>query len=415
MENLLQKAGWRKLNQADSGNDVPIKAGMAKGGMASNAIMAEITAPRAVLLPWWTVQLLGWMLYCIVSFLSLTLWYGNPQWLHVVQILLEALLGAALTQPLGLGLKYAARGPLALRLITHMGIIATIALIWNVMRMYIFAALFPGANIWEDFGGWYFASFLIFALWSALFYGIRTYSAFTAEQERALNEKMRRITAESLSRDAQLQMLRYQINPHFIFNTMNSINALVATDRSREARNMIEQFSSFLRITLEGDKTLFVTLAEEIDTIKSYLAVEKMRFHERLQLEIDIADDLSDISVPSLILQPIVENAVRHGVEGQRKAVLIKIKAKAVDEHLILTITNDGPILKYDNDRKEGVGLQNVRSRLDTVYQGNYEFTMRDNRVGSLSNGSLSNGSLSNGQTKRGYVEAMISIPLYDY
>lgn len=392
MERLIQKTEIARSS--------PVSAGM--------SLASELTAPHAILLPWWLVQLIGWILYCVVTFLSLTLWYGNPQWLHVVQILLEALLGAALTQPLGLGLKYAARGPLALRLITHMGIIATIALIWNVMRMYIFAALFPGANIWEDFGGWYFASFLIFALWSALFYSIRAYSAFTAEQERTLNEKMRRMTAESLSRDAQLQMLRYQINPHFIFNTMNSINALVATDRSKEARKMIDQFSSFLRITLDGDKTLFVTLAEEIDTIKSYLAVEKMRFHERLKLEIDIDDDLADISLPSLILQPIVENAVRHGVEGQRKPVLIKITARSVDERLILTISNNGPALRHDDKRKEGVGLKNVRSRLDTVYQGDYIFSLKDSR--SDEDGASEHW---DGNDEK-CVKAIISIPLDD-
>lgn len=392
MERLIQKTEIARSS--------PVSAGM--------SLASELTAPHAILLPWWLVQLIGWILYCVVTFLSLTLWYGNPQWLHVVQILLEALLGAALTQPLGLALKYAARGPLALRLITHMGIIATIALIWNVMRMYIFAALFPGANIWEDFGGWYFASFLIFALWSALFYSIRAYSAFTAEQERTLNEKMRRMTAESLSRDAQLQMLRYQINPHFIFNTMNSINALVATDRSKEARKMIDQFSSFLRITLDGDKTLFVTLAEEIDTIKSYLAVEKMRFHERLKLEIDIDDDLADISLPSLILQPIVENAVRHGVEGQRKPVLIKITARSVDERLILTISNNGPALRHDDKRKEGVGLKNVRSRLDTVYQGDYIFSLKDSR--SDEDGASEHW---DGNDEK-CVKAIISIPLDD-
>ncbi len=346
-------------------------------------VQTKTIQPRAVLLPWWAVQLLGWMLYCVVTFLSLTLWYGDPQWLHVIQIFVEACLGAALTVPLGLSIKYAARGSITVRLIMHLLIVAITAFIWNIMRMYMFATLFPGSNIWQEFGGWYFASFLIFALWTALYYSIRAYSAVAAEQERAMNEKLRRITAESLSRDSQLQMLRYQINPHFIFNTMNSINALVATERSKEAREMIDQFSSFLRITLEGDKDLFVQLDEEIDAIEGYLSVEKMRFHERLQMQIDIPSHLSDIMVPSLILQPIVENAVRHGVEGQRQTCLIKISAESVNDRLIIRVSNNGPTLKMNNEtdkpgkRKEGgVGLQNVRSRLDTVYDGDYIFSL---------------------------------------
>ncbi len=353
----------------------------------------QVEHPKAVLLPWRAIQLLGWLLYCVVTFLSLTLWYGDPQWLHVIQIAIEALLGSALTIPLGLALKYAALGNITWRTFMHLLLVATIAAIWNIMRMYMFEILFPGSNIWEEFGGWYFASFLIFALWTALFYSIRAYSEVAAEQERALNEKLRRITAESLSRDAQLQMLRYQINPHFIFNTMNSINALVATDRSKEARKMINQFSSFLRITLEGDEQLFVTLAEEVETIESYLAVEKMRFNERLQLEINIADEFANISVPSLILQPIVENAIRHGVEGQRKPCLITITASNQKDRLLIQITNNGPPLDSNKEaRREGVGLQNVRSRLDTVYNGDFEFSLQ--------------------QATSEIVEARISIPI---
>lgn len=362
-------------------------------------VQTKVTQPRAVLLPWWSVQLLGWMLYCVVTFLSLTLWYGDPQWLHVVQIFAEACLGAALTIPLGFAIKYAARGSISYRLILHLFIVAITAFIWNVMRMYMFETLFPGSEIWQDFGGWYFASILIFSLWTALYYSIRAYSAVAAEQERALNEKLRRITAESLSRDSQLQMLRYQINPHFIFNTMNSINALVATERSKEARQMIDQFSSYLRITLEGDKNLFVSLDEEIEAIEGYLSVEKMRFHERLQMQIDIPEHLSDIMVPSLILQPLVENAVRHGVEGQRQTCLIKVSAQSVDDRLILKISNNGPPLKITNEdalsheRKEGgVGLKNVRSRLDTVYDGDYIFSLE--------------------QSDKKTVTALISIPL---
>lgn len=338
----------------------------------------KVNKPTAVLLPWRTIQLLGWLLYCVVTFLSLTLWYGDPQWLHVIQISLEAILGATLTIPLGIALKYASLGDIVRRTTTHLLLVATIAFIWNVMRMYMFETLFPGSNIWQEFGGWYFASFLIFALWTALFYSIRAYSEVAAEQERALNEKLRRITAESLSRDAQLRMLRYQINPHFIFNTMSSINALVATDRSKEARKMIDEFSSFLRITLDRDEQLFVPLIEEVETLKSYLAVEKMRFHERLQLEIIVPEALHDILVPSLILQPLVENAVRHGVEGQREACLITIEARKENNGLLLKISNDGPPLNESANQhlREGVGLQNVRSRLDTVYKGDFEFLL---------------------------------------
>jgi two-component system, LytTR family, sensor kinase len=338
-----------------------------------------INQQRAVLLPWWAVQTLAWSVYCVVSFLSLTLWYGDPQWMHVVQILAEALTGALLTYPFAVALKFIGKGPLPRWIILHLALVPTIALIWNILRMSLFEKLFPGAYIWGEFGGWYFASILIFALWAALYYSMKAYSEVEAEQERARAEHLLRITAESLSRDAKLQMLRYQINPHFIFNTMSSINALVATGRSQEARRMIDHFSDFLRITLDSDDRLFVPLGEEIETVTRYLAVEKMRFNERLRIDIDIHPNVADIMVPSLILQPLVENAVRHGVEAQRSACTIAIRAEASDLRLHIIIEDDGPGLNPQTDSKRkdgGLGLSNVRARLMTVYEDDFTFDL---------------------------------------
>ncbi|WOE75530.1 sensor histidine kinase [Alterisphingorhabdus coralli] len=338
--------------------------------------------PRGVLLPWWALQLLAWALYCVVSFLSLTLWYGEPEWLHVVQILLEAVSGALLVLPLEWSLRHVQRLPVALSFALQLLCVAALAFLWNVLRMTTFQIFFPDAKIWEEFGGWYFASILIFALWTTLHYIVQAYSAMAEEQARAQKEHLRRVTAEGQSRDAQLQMLRYQINPHFIFNTMNSVNALVATKRNSEAREMIERFSDFLRLTLDDEDRLFVPLEEEIMTINRYLSVEKMRFKDRLETVIDIKPDCHSVPVPALILQPVIENAVRHGVEGQHAQCQITITAKRQDGELVVVITDTGPGLSGDahsDKRRGGIGMRNIAARLATAYGDNYVFTIENN------------------------------------
>lgn len=340
---------------------------------------------QAVLLPWWAVQLLAWALYCVVSFLSLTLWYGDPEWLHVMQILLEALSGALLVLPLGWSIKYTEQWHIVARFLSQILLVTGLALVWNVMRMGLFQTLFPEAEIWKEFGGWYFTSILIFALWTTLHYITGAYSAAAEEHSRAQEEHVLRLTAESLSREAQLQMLRYQINPHFIFNTMNSINALVATDRPKEARQMIDQFSDFLRITLVDENRLFTSLSDEIETIKRYLAVEKMRFTDRIDMHFDIDADSGSIKVPTLILQPIIENTIRHAVEGQPGKCVLNVKADVSENNLYITITDTGPGLKDNEDISAGhlgLGLQNIRARLNTAYAGDFDFSIANNKDG---------------------------------
>lgn len=336
---------------------------------------------RAVLLPWWALQILAWALYCVVSFLSLTLWYGDPEWLHAVQILLEAMVGALLVFPLDRSLKYIGRLNVAVSFLVQCLLVAGLAFIWNVLRMTTFRLFFPEAQIWKDFGGWYFASILVFALWTTLHYIVRAYTTIAQEHERAQQEHLLRVTAESLSRDAQLQMLRYQINPHFIFNTMNSINALVVTNRTVEARHMIERFSDFLRITLDDENRLFVPLHEEIETIDRYLAVEQMRFASRLEIEFSIDPDCRDVPVPPLILQPIIENAVRYGVEGQNEKCLITLSARRDGTHVEIGIADTGPGLARAAEQPvhgTGLGLKNVAARLEAAYANDFAFAIAD-------------------------------------
>ena len=206
-----------------------------------------------------------------------------------------------------------------------------------------------------------------FAAWSAF------YVAMIAQSE-AHGAERRAADAEAAAQVAQVRALRYQINPHFLFNTLNSLSSLVMTGRTDRAEAMLLALSTFFRTSLSLDPGANVTLAEEIDLQRLYLDIEKARFPDRLHVEIDVPEGLEQARLPALLLQPIVENAIKYGVSKSRKAVVIRLEARHLDDHrMVLEISN-----KLKNGGKEdhaaathegtGVGLANVCQRLDARF-----------------------------------------------
>lgn len=321
-------------------------------------------------MPWWATECLFWTGFCLASFVSLSLFYGQPNFFTFADLAFEAITGTLFTRPI----LWSAPRMRTLTLIQRIGVLLILVVIcsqlWNLVRMVSFPYFFPGAYIWNQFGGWAFSAILIFSAWTALFYSMRAYKLAAAQRELANLEHLRRLEAEQLSSTAQLKMLRYQINPHFIFNTLNSINALVATNRNQDARRMIEGFSGLLRRTLEREPQLIVPLAEELDTVRRFLEVERMRFGERLEFEIISDPDLADTPLPSLILQPIAENAVRHGVEAQATPCRITICATRKGKLMEISVTDTGPGIQVHatGSQHSGIGLDNIRARLQSVY-----------------------------------------------
>lgn len=173
------------------------------------------------------------------------------------------------------------------------------------------------------------------------------------------------------AQDAELRSLRYQVNPHFLFNTLNSLSTLVMREKPEEAEEMILNLSKFYRTSLSGDPLEDVPLSEEVHLQNLYLDIEAVRFPSRLITELDIPDDLLNMLVPGLILQPLVENAIKHGVSQSKRPVTIAISARSEDDHLILTVADDGDPTPVDIDestQNSGIGLANVRDRLETRF-----------------------------------------------
>ena len=187
---------------------------------------------------------------------------------------------------------------------------------------------------------------------------------------------------EQLSK-AQLNALRRQIEPHFLFNTLNAIAGLVREKRNDAAVSMIAGLSDFLRRVLQDSDRPQVPLAEELEFTQKYLDIQKARFAERLQFSVEIPEDLLAAQVPSLILQPMVENAVKHGIAQRLQGGAIHITASRTNGTLTLRVYNDGPSLPAEWAKSQsGIGISNVRTRLQSLYGDAFKLNMRNQRVG---------------------------------
>ena len=196
----------------------------------------------------------------------------------------------------------------------------------------------------------------------------RRAEAVEARAEQAEAEAAR---AEADAARAEAAALRLQLNPHFLFNTLNSISSLVALDRKEEAEQMIQSLGEFLRASLHADPMADVTLSEEIETIDAYLEIESARFGERLAIEIDIAPGASEAPVPNFILQPLVENAIKHGVAAVKGPATLTVSAREADGALVLAVVNTrDPDGAADDRSGTGIGLANIRQRLAIRYAG---------------------------------------------
>lgn len=177
--------------------------------------------------------------------------------------------------------------------------------------------------------------------------------------------------ARTQAAQAQLAMLRYQLNPHFLFNTLNAISTLVVTGRAAAAEEMLSRLSGFLRASLASEPGEFVTLDAELDVIQEYLDIESVRFGERLRTDFAIDQRAVGMAVPSFLLQPLVENSIKYAVSPSRRPVLIKVEGRLDGNDLVVTVADDGDSAGDGTPgASTGVGLRNIRERLAAVYKG---------------------------------------------
>jgi two-component system LytT family sensor kinase len=271
--------------------------------------------------------------------------------------------------------------------IVHLTACFTIHLIFAIWTTWLgrFVDLYRSASVPGPLGKLLFERFLngIFAS-VVLYAGILVVSYVLDSRARLAEQQTQTARLNEQLSMAQLDALRKQIEPHFLFNTLNAVSGLVRAGRDEDAVTMIASLSDFLRHTLEGSSRQQVPLAEELQFAEKYLSIEKVRFADRLRLEVDVPQGLYRAQVPSLILQPIVENAVKHGIAKHAQGGTIRIVASRDLGKLTLTISNDGPPLSAATLCGSGVGHANVRTRLTNLYGDAFEFTIRNSKVGGV-------------------------------
>ncbi|WP_281557195.1 histidine kinase [Thalassomonas sp. RHCl1] len=325
----------------------------------------------------WLLHTAGWFGFALVHYLGSLL--HDSRDIFVIIIFLNAYAGWLFTVPL----RYIYRrawnlSPLKIAIVVILASYAT-GVLWQVVKNF---------NYWEiykhgyrpDFWLLYTKSsvwaFYIILSWSGLYFGIKYYQMLQKERQNVLK-------ANTVAHQAQLKMLRYQLNPHFLFNTLNAISTLILVKENDLANGMVTKLSEFLRYSLDKDPMKRVTLQSEIQALTLYLDIEKVRFEERLQVHFNIDEECQQALVPSMILQPLAENAIKHAIAVQEQGGSITVSVSRFGNDLLIELADDGPGAEIKDGnlfRECGVGLVNSRERLQALYRDNFSLVVSNNQ-----------------------------------
>jgi two-component system, LytTR family, sensor kinase len=316
----------------------------------------------------WTLQIVGWSCFYLTSVIS---FFGQPGALRTNGIFVVALFATScLLRPVCRSLLKPA--------------LSWIALEVRALGWAIFAGLIVGYVIGlatsphraVSWRGWLGTSvqctFTLF-FWCSLYFSIKLWQQSMRERERLLR-------AEAETRDARLSALRYQLNPHFLLNSLNAVSTLVLEGNPPAATRMLAQIGEFLRTILDNEAPPETPLSQEIAFAEQYLAIEQTRLGPRLRVDMAISPDTLDALVPSLLLQPLIENAVRHGVAPVVEGGTIRIESRLEAGQLRIAVQNSGPANRRSappSDSAAGIGINNTAERLKTLYADGHKFVLQ--------------------------------------
>ncbi|WP_340586277.1 sensor histidine kinase [Erythrobacter alti] len=241
---------------------------------------------------------------------------------------------------------------------------ATVLTLIDLAAAKLFISIQPGSQLGS---GLVFRATNNFAVFIPHFGLLGALYALLAHNRKATLQERLLADANSLAQQARLSALRYQLNPHFLFNTLNSISSLVVTGRNRDAEEMLARLSEFLRTTLAADPENTQTLEGELETVDAYLGIERIRFGDRLGFDLECPAELRDALMPQFLLQPLVENAIKYGVAPTEDMVTIAVDVRQESDRLAVTVRNDAPG-HPPSSHGAGVGLRNVRDRLQALF-----------------------------------------------
>jgi two-component system LytT family sensor kinase len=334
------------------------RATIAKAGR----FVTEVFVPRSSRL-FWLLHSAGWSGVFLISYLS-ALGHGEPASYWKISLLLAAA-GFAVTLGLRAVLRDLAELP-GWRLVARM--VVPVVLACAAMALINTLALILWCGEDRPSGTLGYVAYLaktiyIVMTWTGLYVGIRYQRRLREQTEAAL-------VVREIAHQAELRMLRYQLNPHFLFNTLNAISTLILDRDTAIANRMVQRLSAFLRHSLDHDPVQQVTLEQELGALDLYLGIEAVRFAERLKVEKHIAPECRSALLPGLLLQPLVENAIKHAVARSVEGGTLRLSAYRDAGRLRLSVADDGPGIAHDEPvpPSAGIGLRNTRDRLRVLY-----------------------------------------------
>jgi signal transduction histidine kinase len=314
--------------------------------------------------------------------------FGQPPapWRAVLYNAIDWFLYALLTPVvLRAGRRFPLRRPyLARHVVIHIFGALALCIVWAGLGTLLRLAMFPIPPTGEAIRG--FASWVL----TTLPFGVSVYFAIVGIEHALFyfgEAQAREVQAARLAgqlAEARLSALRMQLNPHFLFNSLNAITVLVRDEQTAAAARMLELLSDVLRQVLRADATHETLLSKELEFVERYLAIEQIRFSDRLRPRIDADPAALDSIVPSFVLQPLVENALRHGISRRASAGSLTITARVEGDDLVLTVRDDGPGLHAEPVRAGGVGLENMRARLAALYGDRASLTVANDPGGGV-------------------------------
>ncbi len=326
---------------------------------------------------YWWCQIIGWSANIAIS-IFFVITFGEPTKLYILSLITSCALGILITHVMRLNIHSlkVLQKPLKIQIVYLLTLTVVFAVLFGVAMEaldYLIGFNPDRLQKYSKMQRLFFSSFN--ALWLLLVWNMIYYIYHYVERNRT--QQLDTFRLEAAVKELELKTIKAHINPHFIFNALNSIRALVDENPQR-ARRAITELSNILRSSMQAEKMETVPLQQELDIVKDYLALEHMRFEERLSIEMNIDEDTLNQPVPPMMLQTLVENAIKHGISKQINGGLIKIISVFNDHHHEIIVQNSGTLNGNAYEAKEGFGIKSTQDRLNLLYQGKAQFKIKE-------------------------------------